>query len=486
MTFDVIVVGGGVVGCAIARELSRYDLSACLIEREVDVGFGTTKANSGIIHAGHHGAPGTLKGQLEWRGNQLWDDLRRDLGFGFQRVGELTVAFDPDEERALGRLKAQGEAKGVPGLEFWAPERLRREEPNLSPEITSALFAPTAGVINPYEAAFAFFECARQNGVSFLLGQEVLALREEDGAWTVRTDANTLRGRYVINAAGLAAAQIANLAGAGGFRLVARKGEEYLLDRRLQGFVRHVIFPCPTPNTKGILVIPTFDGAIMVGPTAQVTDHDDLGTTPAGAEEVFTAVRRVAPGISERDCIAEFAGLRAVLESEDFLIAPSRRRGFINVAGIQSPGLTAAPAIAERVLEILAGEGLTLTPRDDFQPLLERAPRFAALEPHEQARLANAEPAYRRLVCRCETITEAEVRSAVERGATTLDGVKFRTRAGMGRCQGGFCTSRVLQLLAEGTGRPLTAITKRGPGSWLTRERTPEPDPSELEAAASC
>ncbi|HEX2863020.1 MAG TPA: NAD(P)/FAD-dependent oxidoreductase [Deinococcales bacterium] len=484
MTFDVIVVGGGVVGCAVARELSRYHLRVGLVEREVDVGFGTTKANSGIIHAGHHGNPGSLKGRLEWRGNQAWDELHVQLGFGFKRVGELTVAFGPEEERSLAKLKAQGEAKGVPGLEFWDSDRLRREEPNLTPDITLALLAPTAGVINPYEAAFSMRECAEQNGARFLLGREVTGLREEDGAWTVRTYQETLRTRFVVNCAGLAADRVADLAGAGGFRLVARKGEEYLLDKRLQGFVKRIVFPTPTPTTKGILVIPTFDGTIMVGPTAHVTDREDLTTTPDGAAEVFAAVRRLAPGITERDCIAEFAGLRAVLESEDFLIEPSRRRGFINVAGIQSPGLTASPAIAETVAEILGSEGLSLEERDDFQPVIPRAPHFAALPPGEQGRLADREPGYRRLVCRCETITEAEVRAAVRRGATTLDGVKFRTRAGMGRCQGGFCTTRVLQLLAEDTGVPFTALTKRGPGTWLTREREPEALPQDEKELA--
>lgn len=471
MRYDVTIIGGGVIGCAIARELMRYRLKVILIDKECEVGFGTSKANSGIIHAGHHGDPKTLKGQLEWAGNQAWDRLADDLGFSFKRIGELMVAFDEAEVRTLLEIKAQGDAKGVPGLELWEPERIRREEPNLSDAIIAALYAPTAGVVNPYEACFALIENACANGLETSLSNPVTGITPHADGLTVTTATRQIETRFVINAAGLFADEIAAMAGAGTFRLRARKGEEYLLDKRLKGFVTRLIFPCPTPMSKGILIIPTYDGTLMVGPTAHWSDKYDLATTAAGGEEVFASVRRLAPGLSERDCIAEFAGLRAVADHEDFIIGPSRVKGFINVAGIQSPGLTAAPAIAELVRDILGDEGLPLIPNEAFRAKLSPPIHFAALSTAEQMALAERDPSYARITCRCELVTEGEILAAIARGAKTLDGLKFRTRAGMGRCQGGFCTWRCLELLSRQLGLPVSAITKRGSGSWIACER---------------
>jgi glycerol-3-phosphate dehydrogenase len=287
----------------------------------------------------------------------------------------------------------------------------------------------------------------------------------------------------VINAAGLYADRIARMARVGTFTIHPRKGEEYLLDKRLRGLVKHVIFPCPTPVSKGILVIPTYDNTIMVGPTAEDVDNrEDLSTTAAKAAEVMAAVQRLVPQIQPRDIIAQFAGLRAVADHDDFIIGPTSKRGFINVAGIQSPGLTAAPAIAEMVKEILADEGLALIERTDFEPTRPHTPRFAALSTAEQIALTHDEPRYRRIFCRCEVVTEGEILDAIERGARTLDGIKFRTRAGMGRCQGGFCTLRCLTLLAQETGQPLTTLTKHGGHSWLVVERAADADASATRA----
>ncbi len=474
MTLDVLIIGGGVTGCAIAHALSRFQLAVALVERECEVGFGTSKANSGIIHGGHHAAPTTLKGQLEWLGNRMWDPLARELGFGFRRIGEITVALADEDRAVLDRLLAQGLAKGVPGLEIWERERLRREEPNLSRDAVAALLAPTTAVINPYEACFALIENAAHNGVAIHTDSPVVAIESGDGEWQVRTTRDTWRTRFVVNAAGLFADRVAELAGMRDFTIRARKGEEYLLDRRLVGIVKHVVFPCPTPVSKGILVIPTYDGTVMVGPTAVDTeDREDLTTTAEGAEQVFRSVRRLVPGISEKDCIAEFAGLRAGIDGEDFRIAPGAKQGFIQVVGIQSPGLTAAPAIAERVVDILRAEGAAVEPKRDYEASLERPIHFAMLTPPEQEALAERDRGFARIVCRCESITEAEVLDAIARGARTLDGIKFRTRAGMGRCQGGFCTTRVMEILARELGIPLTSLTKRGGGSWLACDREP-------------
>jgi glycerol-3-phosphate dehydrogenase len=470
--YDVVIIGGGVIGAAMARALSRYQLATVLVERHREVGSGTSKSNSGIIHAGQHASPGSVKGPLEWSGNQAWVQLHRELGFGFKQVGELVVARRPEDLAVLDKLLAQGRAKGVPGLEIWNAERVQREEPNLARDVIAALHAPTAGVVNPYEAVLMIAEVARRNGVELATDSPVTAIDEVDGLLAVRTARGTLPARFVINAAGLYSDAIAELAGVGTFTITPRKGEEYLLDKRLRGLVRRIIFPCPTPTTKGILVIPTVDGTIMVGPTAQVVDSkEDVATSAQGAAQIFASVRDLVPGISERDVIAEFAGLRAVSDTEDFILGPTARKGFLNAAGIQSPGLTAAPAIAEILVGVLEDEGLELRERSDWEPTLPWPAHFADLTTDQQVRLAAQDPRYARLVCRCEYVTEAEVSDAIERGAETLDGLKFRTRAGMGRCQGGFCTWRLTELLAHARGMPVTAVTKRGGDSWIVCER---------------
>ena len=472
MRYDVTIIGGGVIGCAIARELMRFDLRVLLLEREAEVGFGTSKANSGIIHAGHHSSPETLKGRLEWEGNQRWDQLADELGFGFERIGDLTVAFTVDEIGTLQGLLRQGKRAGVPGLELWDHARLAVEEPNLAPDILAALHAPTAGVVNPYEACFSLIENAVRNGLELSVDDPVVGIDSTPDGLVLTTAKGTLSTRFVVNAAGLGADRIAELAGVPDLTLTARKGEEYLLDKRLRGLVTRIVFPCPTPTSKGILVIPTFDGTLMVGPTATETDdRDDLTTTPSGSKAIFDAVTRLVPGISARDCIAEFAGVRAVSDSEDFVIGATSVPGFVNVAGIQSPGLTAAPAIADMVIEILSEEGLELRPNGAFEPGIDKPVHVASLSRAEQAALAADDPRFAHVVCRCELVTEGEIADAVARGATTLDGLKFRTRAGMGRCQGGFCTWRCMQLLAAEHGGDLSTVTKRGGGSWIVLAR---------------
>ena len=472
MSYDVAIVGGGIIGCAIARELSRYRLRLILIEKECEVGFGTSKSNSGIIHAGHHSPPDTLKGPLEWEGNRLWDKLHEELDFGFERIGELMVAWDDEQLEILEKYRARGEARGVPGLELWDRDRVRREEPNVNRLVTAALHAPTAGVVNPYEVCFSLIDSARHNGLDVKTACQVVAIDDSDGLLRVQTTTGPIDTRFVINSAGMYADRVADLAGAGTFSIHARKGEEYLLDKRLKGLVKRIIFPCPTPTSKGVLVIPTFDGTIMVGPTANpVEARDDLTTSADGGDQVFGQVQRTVPGISARDCIAEFAGLRAVADGEDFIIGPTTRKGFINVAGIQSPGLTAAPAIAELVARILSDEGLALVPDPGFVAAVPKHIIFNDLDTEAQTRMAAEDPHYGRICCRCELVTEGEVLAAIRAGAETLDGIKFRTRAGMGRCQGGFCTWRCMEMIAQELSIPVTEVTKRGGNSWVLCER---------------
>lgn len=474
--YDVAIVGGGVVGAALARELSRYALSVVLLERNAEVGFGTSKANSGIIHAGAHAPAGTQKGAHEWVGNQAWGTLHEELGFGFKRVGELVVARDQTDLDTLDALLKQGTERGVTGLEIWEPERIRVAEPNVSHDVIRALWAPTAGVINPYEAVLLMADSAAHNGVEIAAGHSVDAIESmDDGLLRVGTNRGDVLARFVVNAAGVYSDRIAELAGVGTFKINPRKGEEYLLDKRLKGIVSSIIFPCPTPVTKGILVIPTFDGTIMVGPTAEeVDDKENLATSRAGMDEVFAAASALVPGITRSDVIASFAGLRPISDTNDFIIGPTPVKGFINAAGIQSPGLTSAPSIALTLVQILADEGLGLTERDDWDPQLPHPIRFATISTEDQIALAEKDPAFAHLVCRCEYVTEAEITEAIRRGACTLDGLKFRTRAGMGRCQGGFCTWRCMELLSDRLDIPVTDLTKRGEGSWIVTEREGE------------
>ncbi len=469
--YDVAVIGGGVIGCAIARELSRYNLRIVLIERCAEVGFGTTKTNSGIIHPGHHSPADTLKGQLAVRGNALYDTLREELNFGFRRIGEVVVARSDEEMPVLERLLKQGEDKGVPGLEIWDRKRLKREEPNLSHKLKGALYAPSAGVINPYEFAFALVESAVRNGVELLEDCPVrgIARHPKEGFTLVLPEAS-LDARFIINAAGVRSDEVARMVGLNDFTIHPRKGEEFMLDKRLRGLVQRLIFPVPSKVSKGTLIIPTYDGTIMVGPTAEDTDdRDDLATSSEGADKVFSFVKQICPAINQRDVITEFAGLRAVSSTNDFIIGPTSVKGFINVAGIQSPGLTASPAIAEYVRDVLKDEGLPLEPKRNFRRYVQGPPRFAAMDLDERRRAIAGNPLFARVVCRCELVTEAEIHNAVDHGARTLDGIKFRSRAGMGRCQGGFCTSRCMEILTRRMDTKLTDVTKRGGGSYLVQ-----------------
>jgi len=484
--YDVAIIGGGVSGCSIARELSRYKLRVVLLESSAEVGFGTTKTNSGIIHPGHHSPKHTLKGRLAVRGNQLFDTLRQELNFSFRRIGELVVARDKEDLPVLEQLLQQGQDKGVPGLEIWDRKRLRREEPNLSNKLVGALYAPSAGVINPYEFAFALIENAVDNGVDLKVDSPVKGIDPRADGFVLHTPREEVSAQRVINCGGVFADQVARMVGLDDFSIHPRKGEEYMLDRRLQGLVRRLVFPLPSKTSKGILIIPTFDGTLMVGPTADDTeDRYDVSTTTAGAKKVFDAVRTICPAISPRDTITEFAGLRAVSDTNDFIIGPTAVSGFINVAGIQSPGLTASPAIAEHVRDLLVEQGLSLEPKQNFRKYITAQPRFASLSLDERLRLTTRSPLFSKVVCRCELVTEAEILSAIDHGARTLDGIKFRSRAGMGRCQGGFCTSRCMEILARRLEQPLTEITKRGGGSWIVTEmdNAQHPDPHEEEDA---
>lgn len=464
---DVVIVGGGIVGTAIAYVLSQYKVSLALIEREYEVGWGATKANSGIVHAGFHDSPATWKGKLCIRGNRMFPELARKLDVQFRQNGVLMVALSESDIPVLERYLEQGRTNNVPGIRMLSKSELLEKEPNLNPNVVAALYAPEGGIVNPFEMAIAMAEVAEMNGATILVDTEVTGLSRIDGDILVQTTRGTLRTKYVINAAGLGADDIARMAGDNSFVIKPRKGEEYLMDKRVGNLVTSTIFPTPTPTSKGILVIPTAEGNLMIGPTAwEIDDKEAVDTTAAGFEEIFDNAKKLVPSLSPRDIITSFAGIRAASDRGDFILEPSAVfPGLIHAAGIESPGLTAAPAIAEVILEMLKEQGIKLernpAATDERPPVV----RFHAMSDEERAALIKQNPQYGKIICRCETVTEGEIVDAIRRGARSVDGVKFRTRAGMGRCQGGFCQPLVINILARELGVDPVEITKRGRGS---------------------
>ena len=478
MNYDVIIIGGGVTGAAIGRELSRYRLKIALLEKEVELAFGVSKSNSGIIHPGTQNPPESLKGKLCVIGNRLTASLAKELGVDYKQVGELIVIFNKSDLPRLQAIKAEGEKLGVPGLEIVDKEWLKVHEPNLSPEVFAALYAPTAGIISPYRWTYDLAQNAVANGLEVFLDHQVVGIAKENAGFTlsVINQGATVpfKTRYVINAAGLYADEIAKKAGITDIQIKPRKGEEYLLDKKREHLTNHIIFPLPTPNTKGVLVIKTSDGNPMIGPTAEdVGDKDDLSTSDDGLKKVLEGVRRMIPTISDGDIIAYFAGLRPVAGNDFIIRHEATVPGLINVAGIQSPGLTAAPAIALMVVELLRQAGLGLRRKWFFHRFRRATTHLFSLSLKAIKALIEKDPSYGEIVCRCEMVSAKEVREAIRSGARTLDGIKFRTRAQAGRCHGGFCTTRIMKIMAEELNLPLTEITKRGKGSEIVKyERT--------------
>jgi glycerol-3-phosphate dehydrogenase len=466
-----------VVGASIARKLSAYACDTVILEKEWDVSFGVTKTNSGIIHGGFHYPTSTLKGRLEVLGNIMYDRLQQELHFPFRRCGILVVAFTVEEMKAIEKLYMQGVENKVIGLELCNRDRIHSLEPKLNPDVVGGLHAPSGGVIEPYRFVFSLIESAKKNGVELRTRFKVVKAEKKKDHFLIHSEnGESLRVRYLVNAAGLYADEVSAIFNAEDLQIRPLKGQEYLLDRNAAGLPGKVIFPVPSKVSKGILVIPTPEGTCMVGPTAiEPLDKEDLSTTRSNFETIFHSARRLIPKISERDIITAFAGLRPTLEGNDFYIAISDMQPeLIQVAGIQSPGLTAAPAIGEYVKDLLKTAGLVLTERPDFDPFIEEVPRIRKLSPYEADALVQKEPAYGEIVCRCESVSEAEIVAAIRRGHTTMDGIKFYTRAQMGRCQGGFCSYKILKILQRETGMSIEEISKRGPGSRIITGRVGE------------
>jgi glycerol-3-phosphate dehydrogenase len=478
--YDIIIIGGGVVGAMTARFLSRYQLSILLIEKESDIGMGASSANSAIVHAGYDPLPGTLKAKMNVAGNPMWDALSGELNFPFERRGDYVVAVGEDELPALEELLEQGRRNGVPGMHLISGEEMRLREPNISPQVSGALWAPTGGICDPFAVTVAAAENAVQNGVKVLL-DTVFEDFILDGSRIVgvRTNRGDFACRWAVNAAGIHADSVMHRAGVRPeFKITPRRGEYSILDRA-EITINNVLFPVPSQKGKGILVTATLHGNTIVGPNAQIIeDREDRAVTRAGLDEIWQGAHKLIPELNPRHVIAVFAGLRAMGNApcenpevdyqHDFIIEiPAEVQGLVNLGGIESPGLTSAPAIAVRVVELLEDAGLKLEEKPDWQPIRPPRPRFRHLPLEEQARLIAEDPNYARIICRCEMVTESEILAEIHAPipALTYDAIKRRTWLGTGRCLGSFDMPRVVELLSKELKLSPTEISKHGPGS---------------------
>lgn len=468
--YDVIIIGAGVSGAATARELSRYKVNACVIEKEEDVCCGTSKANSAIVHAGYDAATGSLMAKLNVRGNQMMEQLAKDLDFPFKKNGSLVVCLHEEDMPNLQALYDRGVANGVKDLRILNQEELRAMEPNISDDAYAALYAPTAGIVCPFNLNIAMAENACVNGVEFKFDTEVTSLHPIEGGWSIETNQGTFETKYVVNAAGVYADKLHNMVSAKKIHITPRRGDYCLLDKTAGNLVSKTIFALPGKFGKGILVAPTVHGNLILGPTAiDIEDKEGTNTTREGLDQVIAKCGMNVKNIPMRSVITSFAGLRAHEDGHEFLIGELEDApGFIDCAGIESPGLTSSPAIGEMVAEILR-EKLNLEKNENFVATRKGVLDPDALSKEERIELIRKNPAYGNIICRCEMITEGEILDAIHRplGAKSLDGVKRRTRAGMGRCQAGFCSPRTMEILARERHVSMFDITKSGGDSKI-------------------
>ena len=458
--YDVAVIGGGITGTGVIHELAKYKLETALLERGLDLAVGATKGNGGVVHPGYDPHPGTLKAKLNPAGARMYPRLSKELGFGLRRTGTLVVAYSDRDLKKVDELLDNAAVNGVDQVEKIDAAQLRHREPHISQAALGALLAHTTTMIDPFEVAIAFAENAQDNGADILTGQNVTDLRkEDDGLFHITASGNQYLARFVVDAAGIFADDVAAMAGIHEYRIQGRHGNLVVMDKGLKTPIRTVMFPCPGPDTKGIALIPTVSGNTLIGSTATMrSDKNDVSNDAEGIDELVAGARHLIPGADIR-IIRTFAGQRPVAldNDNDFYIRESETvPGFIHAAGIQSPGAASSPAVAEYVVSLLADAGLDLKPDPDYDPFRQPKPDFSTLSPDEQDRLIRQDPAYGQIVCRCETVTEGEIVAAIREGvgARTVEAVKRRTRAGMGRCQSGFCQSRVVDILARELGIP--------------------------------
>ncbi len=468
--YDMIIIGAGVCGAAIARELSRYDIRIAVLERERDLCEGTSKANSAIVHGGFDATPGSLKARLNLQGNLMMAEMAKTLDFSFKQNGSLVVCQSREELPKLEELMERGLINGVKGMQILRRQEALALEPNLSDTVYAALHVPSAGIVCPFGMNIAYGENAAVNGVEFVFDAEVTDIQKQDTGYRIQSTAGVFSTKMIINAAGVYADRLHNMVSEKKLHITARKGEYCLCDQSVGDLVSHTIFQLPNAMGKGVLVTPTVHGNLLIGPTAEdVGDKEAVNTTAGGLQNLLNTAELSVKEIPRRQIITSFAGLRAHEEGDDFIIEETADApGFIDVAGIESPGLSSAPAIGLYVRDLVV-EKLRPAKKQNFVETRKGVISFAAQSIEEQQRLIKENPAYGQIVCRCERITEGEILDAIHRplGAKTLDGVKRRTRAGMGRCQAGFCTPRTMELLARELGLPLGEVCKNSAASTL-------------------
>lgn len=475
MIYDIIIIGGGVIGCCIARTLSKYNLKICLLEKEADLASGTTKANSGVLHAGYDSERQYSKRKLCIRGNFLYIQAEKELNFPMKRIGSFVVALEDNQIKELEEKKKEGLEDGIPGLDVITDkQKIKDLEPNITDKVVGVLHAPSAGIVSPYEMTFALAENAAINGVKFFCNHKVIDIDHSDYIFTVKTKKGVFKGQNVINAAGLNGREISKMLGLDYFDILPRKGEYILFDKNAL-HLNKILFPMPTKISKGILVCPTIHGNTFVGPNAQNTmDKKDLATTTAGLKEIIEGGKILVPNLPVRSSIRNFAGLRAIPDSYDFIIDNTDVYGFINVVGILSPGLSSCYAIAEKVLEFIELLGVELKIKENYNPNRPKQEHFTDFTKEELDKKIMEDPSWGRIICRCETVSEREILNAIHSpvGATTVDGIKFRCRPGMGRCQGGFCRPRVIEILSRELKLPYEEITEKGENSYCLIGKT--------------
>ena len=473
--YDVVIIGAGVIGALTARKLSEYDIKVCVLEKENDVAEGTTKANSAIVHAGFDAECGTLKAKLNVKGSEMMEQIAKELDVKYINNGSLVIGFNDDDRKTIEALLERGNKNGVKGLRIIEKAELKKIEPNISENALFALYAPTGAIICPYELTIAAMGNAMDNGAELKRNFKAVKIEVNDGIYTIFSESGEkVSARYIVNAAGLFADETARMIGDNSFEIHPRRGEYILLDKDCGNLVSHTIFRTPGKMGKGILISPTVDGNLITGPTSEdIADKNDKSTTQSGFSQIIRQSRENACGVAFNKSITSFCGLRAVGSTGDFIIN-SPREGFVNVAGIESPGLSSSPAIAVYVKEILEQSGLKLVKKESFNPHRISPHFFRNSSDAEKNEIIAKDKRFGHIICRCETITEGEIIYAMHQNPKPLDmdGVKRRTRAQMGRCQGGFCSPYIVEIISEELGIPYEAVTKSGGKSVINIGKT--------------
>ncbi|MGL6106386.1 NAD(P)/FAD-dependent oxidoreductase [Romboutsia sp.] len=470
--YDIAIIGAGITGSAIARELSKYNLNIVVFEKGVEVCQGTTKANSAIVHGGFDAKVGSLKAKLNVRGNELYPELCKELQVEFKQIGSLVLAFNEDDEKHINELYNRGLKNNSRGLKILSKEEVLEIEPNINKNVVSALLCESAGIVCPFNLNIALMENAITNGTTLKLSSQVIDIEKNENYFNIKLEnKEEINAKYVINAAGVYADKINNMIGGDEYYIIPRKGEYKVLDKSEGKIINHVLFQCPTKRGKGVLVTQTVHGNLIVGPNAiPVEDKEDITTTKNGIDEIVRDSKKTIENIDFRKTITSFSGLRATSNTGDFMIFASEKcKNFINVGGIESPGLASAPAVAEYVIEVLKNEGLNLVEKENFNPVRIKNKPFSHMTKEEREEVIKKDENYKKIICRCESVTEGEIVDAIRRtcGARTVDGVKRMVRPGMGRCQGGFCGPKVIEILARELNVSVEEILKDYDNSYM-------------------